>query len=104
MIYFVVLGIIYIALCIFGFKLYFFLQRKNLNTRGEFKKVVVSYVLFILFVCIEIPFAIFFPAWLNAKLNVLSKSSESIMYLLLFGVIVLGFSLWNARKDRPKSF
>lgn len=102
--YFIVLGILYIALCIFGFKLYFFLQRKNLNTRDKLKKSIASYALFILFICIEIPFAIFFPAWLNTQLNVLEKSSESTMYLLIFGVAVLSLSIWNARKDRPENF
>lgn len=102
MIYFITLGIVYIALCILGFKLYFFLQQKNLNTRGKLKKGIASYALFMLFICIEIPFAIFFPAWLNARLNVLDKNSESTMYLILFGVVVLSLSIWNARKDRPK--
>ena len=104
MIYFTIWGVMYIALCMLGFKLYFFLQQKNLHTRDKFKKGIASYALFILFICIEIPFAIFFPVWLNTRLNVLEKSSESTMYLLIFGVVVLSLSIWNARKDRPKGF
>jgi hypothetical protein len=104
MIYFVIFGVMYIALCILGFKLYFFLQQKNLHTRDKLKKGIVSYALFILFICIEIPFAIFFPAWLSTRLNVLDKSSESTLYLLILGVIVLSLSIWKARKDRPEDF
>ncbi|HCD12483.1 MAG: hypothetical protein JG763_911 [Shewanella sp.] len=104
MIYFLIFGVMYIALCMLGFKLYFFLQQKNLNTRDKLKKGIVSYVLFILFICIEIPFTIFFPVWLNTKLNVIKENSESTMYLLIFGVVVLGLSIWHARKDRPKGF
>lgn len=104
MIYFIFFGVMHIILCVLGFKLYYFLQRKNLHTRDKLKKCIVSYALFILFIGIEIPFAIFFPAWLNVKLNVFDKSPESTMYLLIFGVAVLILSIWNTRKERPKNF
>lgn len=104
MISYIVIIAIYIVLSVLGFKLYFFLQNKNLDTKSKLKKVVASYTLFILFIFIEIPFAIFFPAWLNAKLNVFNQSSNYTMYLLLFGTLVLCFSIWYARNDRPKLF
>lgn len=104
MLYFGDLIITYIFVCIFGVKYYFYLQKQNLRTTSKFKKNIVSYALFALFVCIEIQFAIFFPTWLNSKLMTFEKSSDSTMYLLLFGCLILGLSVWKARKERPSEF
>ncbi len=103
MIIFLILMLVYIALCIGGFKGYFYLQ--NINDRqksNRFLKVCYSYVLFAIFICLEIPFALFFPAWLSEKL--IEGASESTIYFLLFGCFVLGMSIWKGRSYRPKNF
>ena len=105
MIEFSILIFIYISICIGGFKLYFYLQEKNMNhANGRLRKWIFTYCLSACFILLEIPFAIFFPFWLNNKLMIIEKSTNSSMYLLLSGCLVLAIALWFGRKSRPKGF
>jgi hypothetical protein len=105
MIEFSILIFIYIGICIGGFKLYFYLQGKNMDhANNRLRKWIVTYFLFAFFILLEIPFAIFFPFWLNNKLMVVEQSTNSSMYLLLSGCLVLAIALWYGRKSRPKGF
>ena len=102
---FLFLILIYIILCVSGVKVYFHLQNRNkTKVQSTFKEHSFSYLLFVLFIFLEIPFAIFFPAWLSEKLAVVERTSESTMYFLLLGCLVLAFSIWKGRKFRPKYF
>lgn len=105
MVSFVFLMPVYVFLCISGFKLYFHLQIKNTNqTQNKLKKVIITYGLFACFILLEIPFAIFFPTWLSEKLDIVELTSETRIYFLLFGCLVLAFSIWSGRKSRPIDF
>jgi len=105
MISFIFLIPVYVFFCISGFKIYFYLQNKNMKqTQNKLKRGIATYGLFACFILLEIPFAIFFPTWLSEKLNIVERTSETTMYFLLFGCLVLAFSIWNGRKSRPKGF
>ena len=102
MILFVSLILIYTIVCIFGVRLYFYCHSTIKEVRKGVSSILLSYLLFFIFVLIEIPFAIFFPAWLSAKLTIFEHSPNSTMFLLLFGVTVLALSIWKGRAHRPK--
>lgn len=105
MIIFLILILAYITLCIAGFRGYFYLQEINQSYKAnKVLKVFYSYVLFAVFICIEIPFALFFPAWLSAELMIWDEVAESTVYFLIFGCLVLGISIWKGKKYRPKNF
>jgi hypothetical protein len=99
MIVFTFLMFVYVFLCMFGFKLYFHLRSRTISKNySKFKKDILSYLLSTCFIVLEIPFAIFFPAWLGEELMIVERTSESSMYFLLFGCLVLAIALWNSRK------
>ncbi|WP_419148870.1 hypothetical protein [Pseudoalteromonas 'SMAR'] len=102
MLLFTAIIILYISTCISLFKLYFFLQKKNQQSSSAIS-VIASYLLFACFIIIAVPFAIFFPAWINVKLGAISGPESSTM-LILFGCVVLAMSIWQGRKSRPTHF
>lgn len=105
MISFLILMSIYIALCIVGFKGYFYLQCKVKSLKSNnLSKAIYSYTLFIVFICVEIPFAIFFPAWINSKLMMLDENTATTASMLLFGCFVLAISIWKGKSYRPNDF
>ena len=98
MVFFIVLIFLYILICIGAVRLYFNLQSLNQKSRrNSLYKNINSYLLFACFVCLEIPFAIFFPAWLSEKLQVVERTSDTTMYFLLFGCLVLAVATWKGR-------
>ena len=102
---FIIIILTYVFLCVKGVDSYFYLQSKNMSqTHNKLKKNIVTYLLFVLFVLLEIPFAIFFPVWLSEKLMVVEGNSEMRIIFLLFGCLVLGFSIWKGRNSKPKYF
>lgn len=105
MILYALLTVLYAVTCVIGFKLYFYLQGRNMaQSYNRLNKGIVTYLLFLVFILLEIPFTIFFPFWLNSKLIVFETSKTSLMYLLLFGCFILAVALWFGRKSRPKGF
>jgi len=98
MTFFVALIFLYILISIGAFRLYFHLQSLNQKRKSDFLiKTINSYLLFACFICLEIPFAIFFPAWLSEKLQVVARTSDTTMFSLIFGCIVLAISIWKGR-------
>ena len=105
MIFFLLYMAVYFLICLYGFKAYFFIQRKNREANyGAIKKGGITYLLFILFICTLVPFTLLFPAWLSETLKIADQTSESVMYFILFGGAVLALSIWVGRKSRPRSF
>lgn len=85
--------------------MYFFFQDRNSKrATNTLNKNVIDYALFAGFICLQIPFSIFFPAWLSEKLEVVERTSDNTMYFLLFGCVVLAISMWIGWKSRPKAF
>lgn len=95
----------YIMACIWGFKWYFYVQ--NLVKVSKFRvflKNICNFMLFIIFICIEVPFAIFFPAWVNAKLMIIDENAGTTSSMLLFGCFVLIISVWKGKAYHPNNF
>lgn len=105
MILYMILMLFYVAICIGGFKFYFYLQEKNkAHSYGRLAKGSVSYLYFAILIFAEIPFAIFFPFWLNTKLKVFESGQMTSVTLLLIGCAILGGALWFGKKYRPNDF
>lgn len=101
----VALIILYILICIGAFRLYFYLQYLNQQKRSDsLMKNINSYLLFACFICLEIPFAIFFPAWLSEKLHVFERTPNTTMYFLIFGCVVLATAIWKGRIAKKNTF
>lgn len=96
---------VYIAICIWGFKWYFHFQSLVRASKSSgFMRGVYSFILFIIFICIEIPFAIFFPAWVNSRLMIFEENTGTTAFMLLFGCLILAISLWKGKAYRPHDF
>ena len=101
---FTVLIIIYIFVSYLAIHFYFHLQSRLISIKNVPIKTLYIYVLFFLFILVEIPFVFFFPAWLSEKLEVFERTPETTMFLVLFGAIVLAGSIWKGRSSRPSNF
>jgi len=63
------------------------------------------YFSFAIFVFLVLPFAFFFPIWLNALLPVLQPTQTNRAILILIGGFVLSASMWlNYKKTKQGSF
>lgn len=98
---FVAVIIAYISICYLGAKLYFLLVANAYQKSWSniIKKCVVA-ILFLGFAIVEIPIAIFFPAWANAKLEVMGNERASTSALIMFGCFVLLVTLWMACRSK----
>jgi hypothetical protein len=64
---------------------------------------LLTNVWFLAFVVIEIPFAIFFPAWLAEKLSIFAPGSFSTGGLILLGAATLAAATWKGfRSDEAR--
>lgn len=61
---------------------------------------LVIYFFLLVFLAIELPFAVFFPFWFNEQLVVFVSSPEITGNLIIFGSIVLGGSGWAALRSK----
>ncbi|MDN7134968.1 hypothetical protein J6J28_04405 [Pseudidiomarina sp. 1ASP75-5] len=87
----------YMLVCIAAVRAYFYCQNKLKSYKDSLPLTLLSYMFFFVFILIEIPFAIFFPAWLSERFSVIERTSNNTMLLLLFGVFTLAFSIWQGR-------
>ena len=74
-----------------------FAKRKTL-------RVLLEYGVFVLFILIEIPFSIFFPAWISEKLAVIERTPNTTASLIVFGCVVLAFSVWLGNRAEARRF
>src|SRR6187402_996574 len=96
---FVAAIIAHIVLCYMCTKLYFSLVANTYQRAwGDVRKNCVAAILFLVFVIVEIPLAIFFPAWANAKLEVIGSDHGRAFTsaFIIFGCFVLLSTLWMA--------
>ncbi len=83
-----------IYFCYLAAKYYFIIQRGFDKTiKGNSKRLFFSYSLFLAFILIEIPIALFFPAWVSEVLEVIKYTPESTAGLIVIGCCVLVFSV-----------
>lgn len=101
---FITLIIIYMLVSYFGVRIYFCFQNGLKDKKNSLSKLVFTYLIFFLFILVEIPFVIFFPAWISEKLDVFERTSETTMFLILFGVVVLIGAIWKGRASRANNF
>ena len=105
MVTFILLIVGYILISIGACRVYFYLQCQNNQRRaGSFMKLISSYLLFAGFICLIIPFTIFFPSWLSEKLEFIDRTQNSTMYFILFGCVILIIALWKGRIHDQKQF
>ena len=65
----------------------------------------LCYFFFAAFICVVIPFAFFFPLWLNTFLPVLQSTQTNNALLILLGGFVLSVTMWlNYKKSKQGSF
>ena len=66
---------------------------------------VICYFFFAVFICVVIPFAFFFPLWLNTFVPVLQPTQTNRAILILVGGFVLSAAVWlNYKKTKQGSF
>ncbi|AXR06004.1 hypothetical protein [Salinimonas sediminis] len=56
------------------------------------------YFFFAVFICVVIPFAFFFPLWLNTLVPVLQETQINRALLILIGGFVLSVTMWSNYK------
>ena len=61
-----------------------------------------QYIWFLLFIVTYIPFSIFFPAWLNAKLNIVQESQNMTTVFILSGCLTLAITMWLGYKKSKR--
>jgi len=92
--WFVVIILAYILACYLGVRFYFYMVFLVQNSfAGPVIKIIYSYLLFALFVLLEVPFAIFFPLWVFDKLGVAEPAQTITVSLIIFGCVVLAVSI-----------
>ena len=65
----------------------------------------LCYFFFAAFICVVIPFAFFFPLWLNTFLPVLQSTQTNSAFLILLGGFALSVTVWlNYKKSKRGSF
>ncbi|WP_181898358.1 hypothetical protein [Alteromonas aestuariivivens] len=65
----------------------------------------ICYFFFAVFICAVIPFAFFFPLWLNTVAPILQSTQTNRALLILAGGIVLSLAMWlNYKKTKQGSF
>ena len=65
----------------------------------------LCYFFFAAFISVVIPFAFFFPLWLNTFLPVLQSTQTNSALLILFGGFALSVTVWlNYKKSKQGSF
>lgn len=103
LIIFFVAIITYMAICYLGARLYFsFVVNTHQKTWSKLTKGSVLAILFLGFIIIEIPFSIFFPAWVSAKLGIMvdEQGREFTSAFIGFGCFVLLSTLWMAWRSK----
>jgi len=101
---FVLLNLMYIFGCYLCARTYFyFMDFLRQSPKNVFIRNLMIYGLFIVFVIIEIPFAIFFPAWISEKMAIFERTSFTTGGLILFGFFVLVISALLGRKNSKRS-
>ena len=65
----------------------------------------ICYLFFAVFIGVVIPFAFFFPLWLNTLAPVLQATQTNRAILILIGGFVLSIAMWlNYKKTKQGSF
>ena len=65
----------------------------------------LCYFFFAAFICVVIPFAFFFPLWLNTFLPVLQSTQTNSAFLILLGGFALSVTVWlNYKKSKRGIF
>lgn len=67
--------------------------RKSIPNR--FAMYVLLYGWFLIFLAIEVPIGIFFPAWLSERLEIFPRESLTTALLILLGCGTLATVVWN---------
>lgn len=90
-----IIGIfVYCYVCYFFARIYFsYKTLGKIKSRNKLLRLIGEYAFFFVFIFIEIPFAFFFPVWVNDKLIVIKSDSFTTMLFIIFGAIVLVISL-----------
>lgn len=98
--------VVYILICYWGVRIYFSsVAKAHKGIDSPITRNLVIYALFFAFIAIELPVAIFFPAWLSEKLMVFKRTSEITAILLAFGSCVLIGAVWKGwRSDDGRMF
>jgi len=100
---FVVVILIYIYICYLGVRFYFFtIFSVNQFFQNVVARNLVAYVLFVIFISIEIPLAVFFPLWSGEKIVAINHNSTAAGILVVFGCCVLVFSCWLGWRKSKK--
>jgi len=88
---------LYIVACYLGIRGYF-AGAGYLHQRLHNKAIrsVLLYPWFLAFVVVEVPFGIFFPAWLSEKWSVFPRTPGTTTGLLLFGSCCLALAAWRS--------
>ena len=96
---FVVSFVVYIGICLATVKLHKHVadNLKRVNRRNLLN-LCSQYILFLLFIVTYIPFSIFFPAWLNAKLSIVQESQNVTTVFILLGCLTLAITMWLGYK------
>ncbi|APD94315.1 hypothetical protein BM523_10070 [Alteromonas mediterranea] len=65
----------------------------------------ICYLIFAVFIGVVIPFAFFFPLWLNTLAPVLQPTQTNRAILILIGGFVLSVAMWlNYKKTKQGNF
>jgi hypothetical protein len=101
---FVVLFLVYFGLCLAIVKFHKHIADKiKLVKRRSLLNLCSQYIWFLLFIVTYIPFSIFFPVWLNAKLSIVQESQNITAVFILLGCLTLAITMWLGYK-KAKQF
>ncbi|GFE78595.1 hypothetical protein GCM10011487_05950 [Steroidobacter agaridevorans] len=97
--------LLYAYACYLGVRGYFLvaarLRRKAL---GSVTRNALTYAWFLVFIALVVPFAIFFPLWVNTEWMVFADDEDSRMLLLLLGAACLALTAWTGwRRSRTSA-
>ncbi len=96
---FILVLFVYAYLCYLVVFAYFNLMaRIKMSITNKIIRTFYQYALFLVFLVVDIPFSIFFPAWVSEKFLVIEHSSTSTLNLILLGCCVLVLTLWIGKK------
>jgi hypothetical protein len=93
---FILVVALYVYVCYLGIRGYWLIAGYlHQKFHAPVTRTVLLHGWFLIFVIVEVPISIFFPAWLSGRWGIFAPEPRTTALLLLFGCATLALAAWR---------
>lgn len=93
---FILVIFLYMYACYLAIRGYFFVASYlHQKFHNNVARSALLYAWFLAFAAVEVPFGIFFPAWVSEKWKIFAREPTTTTLLILFGCASLALAAWR---------